>query len=105
MRNFLVLILGVSFAMASTALAKDDGSDIEACKGVTDVCIKAAVTDAKTGKSGYQPGEWREKDGLWANCVEPLSKGKSVVGLSQPVSQVSAQACLVAYKAAHPKKK
>jgi hypothetical protein len=42
-----------SFVFGSMALAKNDGSDIPACKGVTDVCMAANVsaTDSKIRKS------------------------------------------------------
>lgn len=82
------------------AKSKPDGSDLPACTGVTNVCMAANVTDSKNGKTGYLPGEWKEKTGLWANCVAPLAKGKAVAGVSG-VSQAAAQACLQAYQAAN----
>ncbi len=106
MKNFL--FLGLTFALIPAAFAKNDGSDIPACKGVTDVCMAAQVsaTDSKTGKvmSGYQPGEHRrDGEGLWADCVAKLAQGKTVPGVTG-VSQDSAKACQQAERAAHPKK-
>ena len=105
MKNFSKIVIVQLLALSTVAYAaKNDGSDISACSGVTNVCMAAAVTDAKTGKSGYQPGEYKEGTGLWANCVGPLAKGKQVPGVTG-VSQQAAQACLTAYKAANPAKK
>ena len=92
--------------IGSIAFAKMDGSDVPACAGVTNVCMSASVsaTDSKTGKqmNGYQPGEHkRDGEGLWADCVAPLAKGKTVAGVTG-VTQAAAQACLTAFKAAHP---
>lgn len=97
-----LLILG------SAAFAKQDGSDIPACKGVTDACMAASVsgTDSKNGKSmhGYQPAEHkRDGEGLWVDCVAKLAHGKDVPGVSG-VTSAQAQACLDAERAAHYKK-
>jgi hypothetical protein len=109
MTKFSVLFLSQIFIFGSLALAKNDGSDIPACKGVTDVCMAANVTatDSKNGKTmnGYQPGEHkRDGEGLWADCVAKLAHGKTVAGVSG-VTQASAKACLDAEKATHPRKK
>jgi len=98
----LTLLTSVAFASIG------DGSDIPACKGVTDVCMAANVTstDSKTGKTltGYQAGEHkRDGKGLWVDCVGPLSKGKTVAGVSG-VTQAAAKACAQAERATHPKK-
>jgi hypothetical protein len=97
------------FIAGSMAYAKNDGSDLPACKGVTDACMAASVSakDSKSGQtvSGYQPGEHkRDGGGLWADCVHKLAKGQQVVGVSG-VSQQAAKACLDAEKAAHAHKK
>jgi len=97
-------ILSASFAMAAVS----DGSDVPACKGVTDVCMAANVsaTDSKSGKAmhGYQPGEHnRDGEGLWADCVGPLAKGKTVAGVTG-VTQAAAKACQQANRVAHPPK-
>jgi hypothetical protein len=91
------------------AHAKNDGTDLPACKGVTDVCMAANVsgTDSKNGKTehGYQPGEHsRDGKGLWVDCVAKLAHGKDVPGVTG-VSKESAQACIGAEKAAHGKGK
>ena len=103
--QFFVL---ATFALSAVAFAgKHDGSDVPACKGVTDVCMAANVsaTDSKTGKAmhGYQPGEHaRDGEGLWVDCVAALAHGKTVAGVTG-VTQAAAQACLQAERAAHPK--
>jgi hypothetical protein len=109
MKKSGLLILGSAFAFTSIAMAKHDGSDIPACKGVTDVCMAADVTatDKTNGKTvkGYQPGEHKKDgEGLWVDCVAKLAHGKTVPGVSG-VSQTAAQACLDAEKASHPGKK
>jgi hypothetical protein len=105
------LILSSIIVLSSVAsfAAVNDGSDIPACKGVTDVCMAANVsaTDSKTGKqvTGYQPGEHRKDGkGLWVDCVGKLAKGETVEGVSG-VSKEAAKACRVAEHAAHSKKK
>jgi hypothetical protein len=102
-------LISISFIFGSFAFAKQDGSDIPACKGVTDVCMAANVsaTDSKTGKAvqGYQPGEHkRDGEGLWVDCVHKLAKGETVAGVTG-VSAAAAKACAVAERAAHPRKK
>lgn len=109
MKNTAMLFASLVMAAGVSAFAKNDGSDIPACKGVTDVCMAAQVsaTDSKTGKEmhGYQPGEHkRDGEGLWIDCVAKLAKGQTVAGVSG-VSQASAQGCMDAEKAAHGKKK
>ena len=111
MKNFNLILTAflINSTFAFAAGAKHDGSDIPACKGVTDVCLAANVTatDSKTGQieHGYVAGEHlRDGKGLWADCVGQLAKGKTVEGVTG-VSQESAKACLTAEKAAHPPKK
>lgn len=106
MKNAYSWIALATVFCGSMALAKMDGSDIPACKGVTDVCMSANVsaTDSKTGQTmhGYQPGEHkRDGEGLWADCVAPLAKGKTVAGVTG-VTKDAARACLDAQRAAHP---
>jgi hypothetical protein len=111
MKNFAVTFLSVSIAslaFSSAAFAKNDGSDIPACAGVTNVCMSANVsaTDSKTGQveHGYQPGEHsRDGQGLWVDCVGKLAHNKPVPGVTG-VTAAQAQACLAAEKAAHPPK-
>ena len=103
--KFASIVILSSLLAGSSAFAKHDGSDIPACKGVTDVCMAADVnaTDSKTGKSvhGYEPGEhMRDGKGLWVDCVAKLAKGETVAGVTG-VSKESATACLAAEKAAH----
>ena len=107
MKSFLIMGSLVISTMAYAA--KNDGSDVPACKGVTDVCMAANVsaTDSKSGKAmhGYQPGEHsRDGEGLWVDCVQKLAKSLPVPGVTG-VSAQAAQACLTADKAAHPRKK
>ncbi len=98
MRKFItVAFLAVAAQMilsSSIALAVKDGSDVPACAGVTDVCMKA----------GYEPGE-HKKDGkgLWMDCVVPVAHGKTVAGVTG-ITQAAAHACGQAERAAHPKK-
>ena len=101
--KFLILMAPV-LAMSSMAWALTNGSDIAECKGVTDVCMAANVKDAKTGKSGYEPGEWKDGDGLWKNCVGPLAKGQPVAGLASTPPAAAAKTCLQAYHAKYPEK-
>lgn len=106
--NQVILALLVTATLPAFAVGKEDGSDIPACKGVTDVCMAAQVTatDSKTGKvmNGYISGEHkRDGHGLWADCVEKLAKSQPVQGVTG-VSADSAKACLVAQRAAHPRK-
>jgi hypothetical protein len=108
MKKILVSSVIVFSSLAAFASHKD-GSDVPACKGVTDVCMAANVTatDSKTGKpvTGYQPGEHRKDGkGLWADCVSKLAKGEPVEGVTG-VSKESAKACQQAEKSAHPKTK
>lgn len=107
MKKLSLSVSVILLALGSGVLAAD-GSDLPACKGVTDVCMAANVTavDNKTGKTehGYVAGEHaRDGKGLWADCVAPLSKGKQVEGVTG-VSADAAKACLAAEHAAHPKK-
>ncbi|MGZ3690623.1 MAG: hypothetical protein ACXVAX_03920 [Pseudobdellovibrio sp.] len=110
MKKLSLSVAVILFALGSSAFAAaNDGSDLPACKGVTDVCLAANVTatDSKTGKveHGYVAGEHaRDGKGLWADCVAPLAKGKTVEGVTG-VSADAAKACLQAEKAAHPKRK
>jgi hypothetical protein len=106
MSKFALIVL---FVTGSMAFAKNDGSDLPACKGVTDVCMAANVSakDSKTGQEmhGYQPGEHkRDGEGLWVDCVHKLAKGQQVAGVSG-VSQPAAAACMAAEKASHGRKK
>jgi len=108
LKTFLFLMSQI-FILSPLALAANDGSDIPACKGVTDVCMTANVSakDSKSGKvmNGYQPGEHRrDGEGLWVDCVGKRAHGIEVAGLSTPISQAAAQACVQAEKAAHPRK-
>ena len=108
MKKSLVFFLSQILIFTPLAFAKNDGSDLPACKGVTDVCMAANVTgtDNKTGQTlhGYQPGAHKKDgEGLWVDCVAKLAHGQTVAGVTG-VSQASAQACLQAEKAAHPKK-
>jgi hypothetical protein len=103
-----IFILGLGILSGAVAFANHDGSDIPACAGVTDVCMKANVSakDSKTGKEmhGYQPGEHkRDGEGLWVDCVAKLAQGKTVEGVTG-VTQAAAKACLQAEKSAHGKK-
>lgn len=102
------ILLGILIvaAFSTQAFAKDDGSDVPACRGVTDVCMAAQVSGVnnKNGKTiqGYQPGEHsRDGKGLWVDCVEKLAKGQPVEGVSG-VSADSAKACLQAKRVLHP---
>ena len=103
------ILLGalVIAAFSTQAFAKvDDGSDVPACHGVTDVCMAAQVSGVnnKNGKTvqGYQPGEHsRDGKGLWVDCVDKLAKGQPVEGVSG-VSADSAKACLLGKRALHP---
>lgn len=90
----ILMILAFSKAMATDSVR--DGSDIPSCRGVTDVCMKANVTstDKKTGKTitGYTFGAHNASGtGLWADCVQPLSKGKPVKGVSGVTKEQAAQ--------------
>jgi hypothetical protein len=108
MKKILFLFAVSALFISALAFAKNDGSDLPACKGVTDVCMAANVsgTDSKTNvaQHGYQPGEHnRDGQGLWADCVAKIAHGKTVASVTG-ITQASAQACLAAQKAAHPKK-
>jgi hypothetical protein len=99
-----ILFLAPVLVFSGMAFAQMDGSNLPACKGVTDVCMAANVsgTDSKNGKAmhGYQPGEHkRDGEGLWADCVAKLAHGKEVPGVTG-VTQQQARACLDASKAA-----
>ena len=103
------LILAFNSMAFAANTPKHDGSDIPACAGVTDVCMRADVTavDTKTGQTvrGYQPGEHKKNGkGLWYDCVRNLAKGLPVPGVTG-VTQVAAKACKKAQKLAHPKTK
>ena len=108
MRNTFALLIVHAFAFGTLASATvGDGSNIPQCKGVTDVCMAAAVTstDSKTGKTvqGYQPGEHKaDGKGLWADCVHPLAKGSTVPGVTG-VTKQAAHACAQAYHASQGK--
>ena len=96
------LLLGLTNAWAATA---HDGSDIPECASVTPACMNANVTatSAKTGKAfhGYQPGQHKNTgEGLWIDCVVPLSQGKTVPGVEN-VSADNAKACLKAQALKH----
>jgi len=108
MKKIASLALLCALISTTSAFEKNDGSDVPACKGVTDVCMAANVSaiDSKTNTAmhGYQPGEHkRDGEGLWADCVAKLAHGQTVAGVTG-VSKDAAQACLTAEKAAHPKK-
>jgi hypothetical protein len=103
------LLIGLLSFSAFAFANPNDGSDLPACKGVTDVCMKANVTfhDAKRNKdvTGYQYGEHQgDGHGLWIDCVDKIAKGGTADGVTG-VSKQAAQACLDAEKAAHPHKK
>jgi hypothetical protein len=105
----LLAALILTSSVSAFAIGKEDGSDVPACKGVTDICMAAPVTatDSKTGKvmNGYISGEHkRDGHGLWADCVEKLAKSQPVQGVTG-VSAESAKACLVAQRAAHPERR
>ena len=110
MNNKIALLISGIALIGTTAMAnKHDGSDIPACQGVTDKCMSAQVTavDKRTGKTvtGYIAGEHKfDGHGLWADCVSPLAKGKTVEGVTG-VTADAAKACLEGEKATHPKKK
>lgn len=107
MKKLNIVTLGLGLLVVSgSAFAAHDGSDLPACKGVTDVCMAANVsaTDSKSGKAmhGYQPGEHaRDGEGLWVDCVGALAHGKTVAGVTG-VTQAAAKACAQAERAAHP---
>jgi hypothetical protein len=87
MRSLLVLSLFV--CSSAFAHGGHDGSDIAACKGVTDVCMT----------KGFEPGDHKKNGkGLWMECVHKLAKGETVEGVTG-VSKESAQSCADAAKA------
>lgn len=83
---------GVQFAMNYQTC----GQAITACEGA------AGVSDPKTGKTGYCPGEWRDGAtqatgmGLWADCIGPLAHGKNPAlgGVTvTPALEAAAKSC------------
>ena len=94
MKNILVGVLlssALLYAMKSSVAGADAMKDpgvTAACQSVWTACEGANVTDPANGKNGYLPGEYKQGDGLWANCIGPLANGKGkgypVPGLTNP---------------------
>jgi hypothetical protein len=80
-------LLAFSFSIAAGAAVP------RACVSVVKACRAGGFVPGKTNK---HPGQ-----GIWADCVRPLAKGKAVRGV-KGVSKKAAQACLTAR---HPKRK
>jgi len=64
-----------------------------ACKQMADVCRK----------DGYLPADWKDYDGLWSDCVDPILQGQTIVpGAKRPLPSVDPKV-VAACKASHPK--
>lgn len=58
-------------ASTPTGKKNDPAATIEECKTVETACLGA----------GFKAGEWKSKNGLWANCVSKLAHGKDAGSL------------------------
>ena len=85
--NTLVLLVFYSVAKAEESAAPAP------CKKIAEVCEAA----------GFIKGDWKNGDGLWRDCVNPIIQGvKSAPGASKPLPIVDAKS-ISACKAKHPK--
>ena len=93
MNRILVFTL-VVLAFAIQAVASPNGAQAPApCKQIAEACKTA----------GFVKGDWKNGDGLWRDCVDPIVQGQTTVpGGTKPLPTVD-QTVVAACKAKHPK--
>src|SRR5689334_18205380 len=80
-------------AEAKKADIVDKSGAPAACKQMADVCRK----------DGYLPADWKDYDGLWSDCVDPILQGQTIVaGAKRPLPSIDPKV-VAACKASHPK--
>jgi hypothetical protein len=87
----IVLVLSTSAFAADTPA--NPGKPHHACQKIAQACRDA----------GFKKGDWKNGDGLWRDCVDPIVQGVSTVpGGTKPLPTVDA-AIVADCKAHHPK--
>lgn len=74
--HFLVLTLLVSI---SAFAAENPGKPSGPCQQIAQICKNA----------GFVAGDWKNGDGLWRDCVDPIVQGSATVpGAKKPLPTV-----------------
>lgn len=93
MKLKIMMTVAMLVGLASvSAWANKDGAP-GPCKQIAEACKSA----------GFIKGDWKNGDGLWRDCVNPIVQGQTTVpGATKPLPTVDA-GVVAACKAKHPK--
>ncbi|MEO5968571.1 MAG: hypothetical protein ABIQ95_01485 [Bdellovibrionia bacterium] len=88
----IFLVFGVSLILSASAFAEGEKKH-GPCKEIREACTKA----------GFKKGDWKNGDGLFRDCINPIMQGVTTVPSGKlPLPSVDA-AIVAACKAKKPK--